>query len=78
MARKANVSGAMKVKITRDLLAKALTWHCPYYTRQGFASCCDTGDGHPTNCSGPAQLCTRVTDIFKTMTLIQKGEIEVW
>lgn len=56
----------------------ALAWHCPYYTRQGFASCCDTGDGHPTNCSGPAQLCTRVTDIFQTMAKIQKGEIEVY
>ena len=44
------------IRITRDLLAKALTWHCPYYTRDGIASRCDTGDGHPTNCQGPAQL----------------------
>ena len=65
------------VKITRDLLAKALTWHCPWYTRDGIASCCNQG-GRRTNCGGPAQLCTHVTDIFVTMKKIAEGEIEVW
>ena len=65
------------VKITRDLLAKALTWHCPFYTRDGIASCCNQG-GRRTNCGGPAQLCTQVTDIFVTMKKIAEGEIEVW
>ena len=65
------------VKITRDLLAKALTWHCPYYSRDGIASCCNQG-GRRTNCGGPAQLCTHVTDIFHTMNAIAAGEIEVW
>lgn len=75
MAKKANNNG---VRITRDLLAKALTWTCPYYIHDGAFSHCDTGDGHPTNCGGPAQLCTRVTDIFQTMVKIQNGEIEVY
>jgi len=77
MAKKANVSGAAKVKITRDLLAKALTYHCPFYTREGvFSSCCQ--GGRRTNCGGVAMLCTHVTDIFRTMTQIANGEIEVY
>ena len=78
MAKRKGASNGPKVKITRELLAKALTWHCPFYTRDGVFSRCDTGDGHPTNCSGPAQLCTHVTDIFQTMVKIEKGEITVW
>ena len=66
------------VKITRDLLAKALTWNCPYYSRDGVASCCTQGGKPYTNCQGPAQLCTQVTDIFVTMKKIAEGEIEVW
>ena len=65
------------VKITKDLLAKALTWHCPFYTRDGISSCCDQG-GRRTNCGGAAMLCTHVTDIFHTMVKIKNGEIEVF
>jgi hypothetical protein len=65
------------IKITKDLLAKALTWHCPYYTRDGVSSYCLQGDRR-TNCCGTAMLCTQVTDIFQTMAKIQNGEIEVF
>ena len=76
MAKK-SASNGPKVKITRELLAKALTWHCPWYTREGVFSCCDMG-GRRTNCGGAAMLCTHVTDIFKTMKQIADGEIEVY
>ena len=75
MAQRTSKQG---VRITRELLAKALTWHCPFYTRDGVASRCDDGDGHPTNCGGAAMLCTRITDVFRTMVKIQNGEIEVY
>jgi hypothetical protein len=77
MAKKGSASGAAKVKITRDLLAKALTYHCPFYTREGVFSCCNQG-GRRTNCGGAAMLCTHVTDIFRTMAKIAKGELEVY
>jgi hypothetical protein len=76
MAKKADVSGSMKVKITRDLLTDALVWHCPRYVRDGACSRCDNLDGTYSNCV--KSLCSQVHDIFKTMVKIKNGEITVW
>ena len=69
------------VRITRELLAKALTWHCPRYTKQGGHGApphaCDNFDGTYDCCKGPSQLCSQVFDIFHTMAKIQNGEIDV-
>ena len=64
------------VKITRQRLIDALVWNCPFYTRNGFASCCDNLDGTYSNCV--KDKCSQVSDIFKTMGEIERGEIEVF
>ena len=69
------------VKITRDLLTKAIVYNCPRYTRNGGVgvpphACADL-DGGFTNCPGVAGLCSQVGDIFKTMVRIKNGEIDV-
>ena len=72
---------SQQVKITRDLLTRALVWNCPRYTRLGGhgepSHACSNFDGTFTNCPGAAGLCTQVTDIFKTMVRIKNGEIDV-
>ena len=69
------------VKITRDLLTKAIVYNCPRYNRNGGVgvpphACADL-DGGFTNCPGAAGLCSQVGDIFKTMVRIKNGEIDV-
>ena len=79
MARK--LQDHNRVKITRDLLTKALVWECPRYTRGGGTKtpphACSSFDGTFTNCPGSAGLCAQVTDVFRTMVRISKGEIDV-
>lgn len=65
-----------RVLLKRGLLIDALVWNCPRYTREGVLSCCLHLDGTRTNCN--KELCSRVFDIFKTMTQIENKEIIVW
>ena len=78
---KKSVSNSPRVKITRDLIVKALVWHCPRYTRQGSkgepSHSCSNFDGTFTNCPGTVGLCSLVGDFFKTMVQIRNGEIDV-
>ena len=64
------------VKITRQRLIDALVWNCPRYTREGAFSACDNFDGTRSNCV--KELCSQVSDIFKTMAKIEKNEIIVY
>ena len=65
-----------RTKISRNLLVDALVWNCPRYYNNGFSSCCDNMDGTYSNCV--KDKCSQVSDIFKTMTKIDAGEIEVF
>lgn len=64
------------IKITRQRLIDALVWNCPRYTRNGVCSACDHFDGTYRNCT--KELCTQVSDIFRTMVKIEAGEIVVF
>lgn len=82
MAKKEpTAKNSKQIRITRDLLARALTYHCPRYTHGGGNGAppwaCDNMDGTYSNCCGPAQLCSQVFDIFRTMAKIHNGEINV-
>ena len=62
------------IRLTRNLLIAALAYECPFRVGGDVLYHCDTGDGHPTNCT--PHLCTHCTDIFRTMTKISTGEID--
>lgn len=66
-----------RTKLSKRLLIDALVWNCPFYVRDGaFSRCHDIATDTDSNCV--KDKCTMVSEIFKTMEKIDKGEIEVF
>lgn len=63
-----------RIRITKDLIIKALAYDCPWRADSGAFVHCSYGS-RSSNCK--PSLCTHCTDIFRTMRKIVDEEIDI-